>query len=189
MVMPELALKLDERYTYSDYADWPEQPRYELIDGVAYAMSAPTVVHQRAVTRIGLQLGNALKGKPCEVFHAPFDVRLNAEAGDDTVVQPDLVVICDKSKIANGKHCLGAPDLVVEVLSQSTQAQDRFRKLKAYCKAGVREYWVVDPEYKGVEKHVLENGKYVVEAYSAPEHAPATVLGGALIDLADVFAE
>ncbi len=91
-------LRRDQHYTYADYCTWPEDERWELVDGVPYAMASPSDAHQVISVEISRQLANFLVGKPCQVFHAPFDVRLNAETGDDTVVQPDIFVVCDKSK-------------------------------------------------------------------------------------------
>ncbi|MDR0310315.1 MAG: Uma2 family endonuclease, partial [Acidobacteriota bacterium] len=113
------ALQKDERYTYADYASWDTEERYELIDGVPYLMSpAPLRKHQSILFELSGQFRNFLKGKPCKAFAAPFDVRLNADTYDDTVVQPDLVVICDKLKL-DAKGCVGAPDMVIEILSPS----------------------------------------------------------------------
>ena len=135
----------EQRYTYADYVTWPGDERWELIDGVPYAMSpAPTIGHQRIAGEIHRQLANFLKGKPCEAFIAPVDVRLNADNDDDIVVQPDVLVVCDKNKL-DGKCCNGAPDFVVEILSPSTADHDRVNKFQVYVAAGVREYWIVDP--------------------------------------------
>ena len=115
--------------------------RWELIDGAAYAMSpAPKTNHQRLSFFIALEIGKYLEGRSCEAFSAPFDVRL----ADDTVVQPDLSVICDKSKI-DEKGCSGAPDLVVEILSDSTAYKDETEKRLLYERVGVREYWIINP--------------------------------------------
>ena len=130
----------DERYTYLDYYSWDDGERWELIDGVAYAMSpAPAPKHQTISRELLVQIANFLKGKPYEVFHAPFDVRLNADSDDDTVMQPDIFVVCDKSKI-DDKGCNGAPDMIIEILSPSTAKRDIVLKFNAYLQAGVREY-------------------------------------------------
>ena len=186
-------LKLNEtaeRYTYEDYAGWDDENRYELIDGKVYIMSpAPAQVHQAISVRLLLKLGNFLDGKSCEVFHAPFDVCLNAAGDkDNTVVQPDIVVVCDNSKL-DGKRCDGAPDLVIEILSPSTSNQDKVIKFKKYLQAGVREYWIVDPESRAVSVYVLDDGKYIASAYSDEETVPVHVLEGCQVDLRDVFAE
>ena len=175
------------KYTYADYCTWDDSERWELIDGVPYAMApAPTWQHQGISVVLSGQLREFLKGKPCNVFTAPFDVRLNANDEDDTVVQPDLVVICDRSKLS-GTGCIGAPDLVIEILSPSTARHDKWIKLQQYQLAGVREYWIVDPDSQTVSAHLLENGKYTVAAYG--DSAPVTVLPGCEINLEDVFAD
>ena len=177
----------EKRYTYADYCSWSDCERWELIDGAAYAMSpAPSWIHQAISGNLYVQLFRYLQGKPCKVFAAPFDVRLNADTEDDTVVQPDLVVICDRS-ILSGTGCNGVPDMVVEILSPFTAKHDRFLKFNIYQKAGVREYWIVDPDTKTVSVHVLKNGEYVTSAYGDSNTVPARVLEGCEISLPDVF--
>jgi len=181
------AQRIETHYTYADYCAWDDETRYELIDGVPYAMSpAPTQAHQTIIGRIFNEIFNFLKGKPCQIFLAPFDVRLNAEAGDDTVVQPDLLVVCDKTKL-DGKACVGAPDMVIEVLSQSTARHDRLVKFRLYEKVGVREYWIVDHENSIVEVHILENGHYNKQAFGESDDLHVHILEGCTINLADIF--
>jgi Uma2 family endonuclease len=176
-------------YTYADYASWDTDKRYELIDGTAYLMAAPSQAHQTVAGEIFRQLANYLKGKPCKVFMAPFDVCLNARGdSDSTVVQPDVLVICDDGKL-DGKRCNGAPDLAVEVISESSAKRDEFQKLLKYQKNGVKEYWIVKPELKIVQSYILENGKYTVSVYGETDCAPVSILDGCAIDLADVFAD
>ena len=179
----------NERYTYRDYVTWDDENRCELIDGKVFLMSAPSVQHQRIVRKLLRQIDTFLDGKSCEVFFAPFDVCLNAKGDDDdTVVQPDLLVVCNKS-ILDAKRCNGTPDMVIEVISPSTSRHDRIKKLNTYLRAGVREYWIVDPEDKTVAAHTLENGKYVISAFDDTEIIPAAVLEGCHIKLTDVFAD
>jgi Uma2 family endonuclease len=186
--MGQPALK-EKHYTFADYMTWTGEERYEIIDGVSYLMSpGPTWRHQSISGELFAQLNAFLKGKPCKAFYAPFDVRLNAEAGDDTVVQPDISVICDRSKL-DDHGCVGAPDLIIEILSPSTKRHDRFLKFNAYLQAGVREYWVVDPEDKIVSVHMLDNGRYITRTYGDTDQLPIHVLAGCEIDLSDVFAE
>ncbi len=124
--MAGMALSKDERrYTYDDYLTWPDEPRKEIINGVSYAMSSPTVRHQELSVRLTLAMGPIFKGKPCRLFVAPLDVVLS----EDTVVQPDLLVVCDPTKIT-GACVRGAPDLAVEILSPSSSSHDRLLKFK-----------------------------------------------------------
>ncbi|CAI8832262.1 Uma2 family endonuclease [Methylocaldum szegediense] len=159
-----LALRDSERHTYADYLSWPEDVRYELIDGRAYLMaSAPNLEHQDVVGEIYRQLSNALEGKPCRLFVAPVDVRLpKADESDDsidTVVQPDVLVVCDASKL-DRRGVRGAPDFVVEVLSPLTASHDHVLKRRVYERAGVREYWLVHPIDRMVTIYRLLDGEY-----------------------------
>lgn len=143
-----LARRDQAQHTYADYLGWPETIRYELVDGVAYLMGGPDMAHQDIVGEVFRQLGNALQGKPCRAFVAPFDVRLpepgQSDETTDTVVQPDVLVVCDPAKI-DRRGVRGAPDLVVEVLSPSTAGHDQVIKRRIYERAGVREFWLVHP--------------------------------------------
>ncbi|MCL1822679.1 MAG: Uma2 family endonuclease [Oscillospiraceae bacterium] len=185
------ALKKNIHYTYKDYESWElkEGERFELIDGFPYAMSAPSPIHQGISMILSRLFSNFLHGKSCKVFHAPFDVRLNAKGdNDDNVVQPDLLVICDKSKL-DDKGCNGAPDMVIEITSPSTARHDRLIKFQKYQNAGVREYWIVEPETKTVQACILENEKYFVKPYGEDDNIPVTVLEGCEISMKEVFAE
>lgn len=185
--------KLD-RYTYADLLAWPEEVRAELIDGDLYMLASPSVQHQSISMDIGSQIAAYLRGKTCKVFAAPFDVRLFEQENDpphniDTVVQPDLSVICDPSKL-DSRGCKGAPDLVVEILSPSTMQHDRVVKFNLYREAGVREYWIVDPESQTLSVYTLENGQYYAAQTYSP-NAPLVsvgVLEDCTIDLKTVFA-
>lgn len=177
----------NHKYSYVDYCTWDNNERWELIDGVAYALSpAPTPAHQRISRELSFQFNSFLKGKLCEVFTAPFDVRLNADKENNTVVQPDLVVICDHSKIDEG-GCRGVPDLIIEILSPSTARQDRMVKFQKYQQAGVQEYWLVDPETKTVQVCLLDNKRYYATVHSDAEIISVAMLPGCKIDLKDVF--
>lgn len=183
------AIRNDEYYTYADYAKWDNDVRYELIDGVPYAMAPPSRAHQRISGELHGQFWLYLRDKPCEVYAAPFGVRLNGDGdNDDTVVEPDLVVICDTSKL-DDKGCNGAPDMVIEILSPSSGSRDTVLKFNKYLKAGVHEYWIVDPSGKTVFTYVLENGKYVACAYDDTDAVSVHVLDGCIINLTEVFAE
>ena len=182
------AQKNDGYYTYEDYCSWDDDERLELIDGKIYVMSpAPLRIHQKIVMNLSAILFNFLKDKPCEVYSAPFDVRLNADTDDNTVVQPDIVVICDQSKLTD-KGCVGVPDLIIEVLSPSSVVNDKVVKFKAYREAGVREYWVVDPENSLVLVNLLDRANYTTHPYYGDSACiSVSVLEGCVIDLKDVF--
>jgi len=177
----------DKRYTYSDYLLWDDDKRRELIDGVPYLMAAPSWQHQGILGKLFLQFGNFLEDKSCKVFFAPFDVRLNADTLDDTVVQPDLLVVCDHSML-NDAGCKGVPDMVVEILSPSTLQYDKITKFNTYLKAGIREYWIIDPIAKSLASQILKDGKYITHVYTNKETVPVHVLEGFVIDLSKVFA-
>lgn len=154
-----------ETHTYADYLHWSDDCRYELIDGIAYAMApAPARRHQEVVLEIARQIADALDGMPCRPYIAPFDVRLaRAEnAGDqniDTVVQPDISVICDRNKL-DERGCKGAPDWIIEVLSPATASHDQIVKHALYERVGVREYWLVHPTDRIVTVYALVDGAY-----------------------------
>ena len=153
-----------EYHTYADYQTWPDDCRYELIDGIAYAMApAPTRKHQIVVGELFRQIANTLEGKPCRPYIAPFDVRLK-QAGQpdhktDTVVQPDISVICDRNKV-DDKGAKGAPDWIIEVLSPATASHDQIVKHALYERAGVREYWLVHPTDRVLTIYRLLDGAY-----------------------------
>lgn len=179
----------EEYYTYFDYSKWDDGERWELIEGKPHAMSpAPSWIHQGVSLQIARRIGNYLEGKQCKVFVAPFDVRLNAETGDDTVVQPDIIVICDRTKLV-GTGCVGAPDMVVEVLSPTSAHRDIYVKFRLYQQFGVREYWIVNTDAMTVQAHVLENGRYYTTCYGNNDSAPVHILDGCTIDLQEVFAD
>jgi Uma2 family endonuclease len=150
--------QLQPHYTYADYRQWPEDQRWELIDGEIYAMTAPLRIHQDIVTELGRQIGNFLQSKLCKLYIAPFDVRLphKNEADDrvDTVVQPDISIICDPSKL-DKLGCRGAPDWIIEVLSPSTALKDMNSKRSLYEQHGVQEYWIIHPEDRWIMVYLL----------------------------------
>ena len=180
----------NQRYTYADYLTWEGDERYELIEGVPYLMASPSQYHQEISVELARQLANFLFGKPCKLYTAPFDVRLypQNENADDTVVQPDLLVVCDSGKL-DGRACNGAPTLVIEILSPSTSRKDLVLKMAHYRWAGVKEYWIIDPQKRLLCKHVLVDGSFTAEWFDAPSTVPVAVLPGCEIDLAQVFGE
>ena len=185
-VVNEALPDYNKRYTYSDYVKWDDDKRWELIDGVAYMMSAPNRYHQGILGNLYVLFRAFLKGKKCKVYLAPFDVRLNADTLDNTVVQPDLLIVCNHSKL-NDAGCKGAPDMVVEILSPSTSRYDRTLKFNTYKKAGIIEYWVIDPETKTLAVHILKDNEYITQAYLDDNTVPVHVLEDCKIDLSEVF--
>ena len=179
-------LRKEKHYTYADYLQWPDDTRYELIDGEAFLMSpAPLVEHQEVAGELFRQLANQLDGQPCRPYIAPVDVRLprkdEADAAIDTVVQPDVLVVCDPHKI-DRRGVRGAPDWVLEVLSPSTAAHDQIAKRRTYERAGVREYWLVHPGDRTLTVYVLDNGQYGrPEIYELKDATPIGVLPGVSI--------
>jgi Uma2 family endonuclease len=150
-------------YTVADYMDWPENERWELIDGVASLLPTPYLNHQVLLGEIGGGLLNALKNTPFKIFLRPLDVYLGN--ADNTVVQPDVLAVCDATKIHH-KGIVGAPDLILEILSPWTAGYDCLQKYQLYRREGVKEYWIVSPEEKKVFQNIWEAGKYVTEIHS-----------------------
>jgi len=176
------------KYTYEDYENRDDEVRFELIDGIIYMMATPARMHQQISGELYLQMANFLKGKPCRVYYAPFSVRLSVGEGADTVLEPDLVIICDMTKL-DDRGCKGAPEMVVEILSPSTSKKDRTLKFKKYEQAGVKELWFVDPVDKTVAINILKDGEYVVKFHDDSETVHVHVLDGCFINLTEVFAE
>jgi len=190
-------LDLDQsiRYTYADYLTWLDDKRRELINGFIHLMSAPFRRHARIISNLTFRMDSFIrtnKGK-CHVYHAPFDVRLPFQGSLDDdkiydVVQPDICVVCDRSKL-DDKGCIGAPDLIVEVLSPSTLKYDWNYKFNLYEAAGVSEYWIVDPKTKVANVFLLQpDGKYDLgTVYESGQKAPVNILKGLEIELNELF--
>ncbi len=180
-------------YTYADYLLWQFQERVELIRGRLFRMSpAPNLTHQRVSRNLSRDLLNFFYGHPCQVFIAPFDVRLpvsRKQGQDTTVVQPDLCVICDESKL-DEQGCAGAPDLVVEILSPGNSRREMKDKFEVYEEAGVREYWIVNPAERVVLVYVLNNeGRYIgLAPVTEDTSLRAHIFLELVIDLKEVFA-
>lgn len=187
-------LDLSKKYTYADYLTWRFDEYVELIKGKIFRMTpAPTSFHQEILGNLYLPFKTYLKGKQCKVFLAPFDVRLsNKKRSSDateiiSVVQPDICVICDLSKV-DEKGCLGAPDLIIEIISKSTAKKDLDDKFHLYEESGVKEYWTVFQD-KAVTVYDLINDKYVQrgDQYDINEVIKVGVLEGLEINTNDIF--
>jgi Uma2 family endonuclease len=166
------------RYTYDDYLTWDDGQRYELIDGDAYALAAPSRLHQDVVLELGKQLSIYLEGKKCRVYIAPFDVKLS----DDIVVQPDVAVICDKTKYTDA-GCTGAPDMIIEVLSPATASYDAIVKFNKYMTCGVGEYWLVDIQNRVVMVYLFRDGVTLANVYEFAADIPVATLAGCRLNL------
>jgi len=190
-------MELDEskHYSYADYLTWFDDRRRQVINGIARLMFAPTTGHAQISSKILVKMAIHIekqKGK-CQVISAPFDVRLpqNGETANDkinTVVQPDICVVCDLSKL-DRRGCLGAPDLIVEIQSPSTARNDLTEKFSVYESAGVREYWIVFPKEKAITVFLLqENGKYDKgTTYEFEGVVQSSVLHGLDMDIEELF--
>ncbi|KQT19288.1 restriction endonuclease [Chryseobacterium sp. Leaf404] len=155
-------LDMNATYTFADYLMWKIKDRVELFRGKILKMSpSPSPMHQRIARKLSLNIGNLFSNKSCEMFFAPFDVRFPNKMGEIiTVVQPDICIICDRNKI-DDKGCLGAPDLVIEILSPGNSKKEMNLKFSLYEESGVSEYWVVDSSEKFILIYSLENGEYI----------------------------
>jgi Uma2 family endonuclease len=188
-------LKNKKAYTYGDYLNWPYELRCELIEGEIYDMSpAPLRRHQKVAVELLTQIAVFLRDKTCEVYISPFDVRLpekdEADSEITTVVQPDISVICDPTKL-DERGCKGAPDFIAEILSPSTAAKDQIQKTALYEKHGVKEYWLIHPIDKLLTVRLLgADGKYGIPAiYEGKGRRAIAVLPELEIDLDAVFRE
>ena len=191
--MSSTAKKLKTHFTYKDYLAWPEDERWELIRGVPYNMSpAPSRRHQDLLRDLGLQIALFLRNKKCMVYYAPFDVRLAEKNKEDTdivtVVQPDIVIVCDKKKL-DDRGCIGTPDIVIEILSPHTSLKDKREKMALYEHHLVKEYWIVDPNDNSIMTFKLNRNKEYLKprVYSKEDKIKTPVLRGLTIDLKSVF--
>jgi Uma2 family endonuclease len=180
-------------YTYADYLKIDDGKRYEIIDGELYDMGpAPGFTHQDISGQLFYQMFSFFEDKPCKVIAAPFDVRLYRKSKKDSditrVVQPDISVICDLDKL-DERGCLGAPDLVVEIISPSSASHDHILKRKYYEENDVREYWLVDPTHRIITVYSLsKNGKFAAsQVYDAEAEITSTAFPEMEIDFKKVF--
>jgi len=188
----ELAqVNLNSLYTYADYLRWTFEERVELIKGKIFPMSAPNRMHQELSIYLSSKLYLHMEGSSCNVYAAPFDVRLPRKSKDDkdilTVLQPDICVVCDTSKL-DFKGCLGAPELIVEILSPSNNVAEFKHKYEVYEEAGVLEYWLVSPQDKTFLVYTLVDSKFVpTRTMVTGDVVHSSVLPGFTLHLADMF--
>jgi Uma2 family endonuclease len=188
-------LDFSKTYTYADYYSWRFEERLELIKGKIFRMSpAPGNAHQEIALNIAGDLNHFLRNKTCKVYIAPFDVRLVREEKSDkkvkTVVQPDVCVICDPAKLTDDRGCLGAPDLVVEVLSPGNSKKELKIKYDLYEEFGVKEYWIVYPDEQSIIQYFLsKEGKFTINRgpITRGESITTPILPGFELALDDVF--
>ncbi|MEQ9375700.1 MAG: Uma2 family endonuclease [Imperialibacter sp.] len=181
-------------YSYADYLRWTFEDRVELIKGKIFHMSpGPNRKHQKVSIDLGARIYNFLQGQSCEVYMAPFDVRLPSKKGSKdkeifNVVQPDIMVVCDQRKL-DDKGCIGAPDLVVEILSPFTAAKDLKNKYSLYEESGVREYWIVYPGEEIIEIFALtDNRKFELQnRFIGEDEIQSVVLVGFSLKARDIF--
>ncbi|MEL7124221.1 MAG: Uma2 family endonuclease [Bacteroidota bacterium] len=187
-------LDLTKKYTYKDYLTWQFDERVELIRGKVVRMSpAPGTSHQRASSNLHVAVGSYLRKKPCNIFSAPFDVKLpslDKSKKEETVVQPDLSIVCDVSKL-DEKGCKGPPDWIIEILSKSSANKDLTDKYELYQNAGVKEYWIVHPAEGTITPYILsDEGKYELTRntpFSSGEIITVGIFPDLEIPLAEVF--
>ncbi|MDP4177150.1 MAG: Uma2 family endonuclease [Bacillota bacterium] len=176
-------------YTYADYKNYPENERVEIIDGQIYAMAAaPSRIHQKIITQLLLEIGGYIKSNkgPCEVYTAPFDVFLDDNKNLDdckNIVQPDISIICDKSKLTD-KGCVGAPDMIIEIVSPFNPNSDYIRKLNLYDQYKVREYWIVNPIEQTIFAYTLDNNMHYAspKAYTFKDKIKVSIYNNLEID-------
>jgi Uma2 family endonuclease len=180
------AAQLKPRFTFHDYCQWDDDQRWELIGGEAFAMSpSPIITHQRVSMRLSVILSAFFAGKPCEPFAAPTDVKLS----DQDVVQPDLLVVCNRDQVKDG-HIEGPPSLVIEILSPSTLRHDRIRKLALYAEFGVKEYWLVQLDSPMVEVLELDGDAYRVAGnFDDTDVLQSATFPELQVSLSEVFAD
>jgi len=180
------------RYSYADYLTWEMDEMVELMKGKIFRQAvAPRRKHQEIVTRVLGKLYVLLQGKVCRAYTAPFDVRLPVRSKKDedifTVVQPDICVVCDPEKLDQA-GCIGAPDLIVEILSPGNHKKELQNKYEVYEESGVKEYWIIHPEEQMLLKYTLENGKYIAsKLFTTGEVVSSTCVERFQLDLDEVF--
>jgi len=182
-------------YSYADYLTWPMDLVAELIQGKVFkkAAAAPNRIHQRVSLKLSVNLFQFLEGKTCQVYEAPFDVRFPKDSKEDhrifDVVQPDLCVVCDPSKL-DERGCIGAPDLIVEILSPGSSKLELKHKYELYESRGVREYWIIHPEHQNLLIYTWVNGTFVPShLYTTGDLVESKVVDGFKLDLEEFFSD
>ena len=181
------------KYSYADYLTWPEDERWEIINGIPYMQASPSPIHQEILVGLLAQFHHYLTGKPCKVYPAPFCVRLITEGERENeeikkVVEPDITIVCDKSKLDETGYN-GTPDLIIEIISPSSIKMDRLTKFNCYEQAGVSEYWIVEPGGKLVSVFTLQdNQRYGrPETYTEDDEIKVSIFPDLIVDLKPVF--
>jgi len=194
-IVTEPDFNYEGTYTYADYLQWTIEERLELIKGKIFRMSpGPNRAHQTISQRVNMRLLLSLQGKHCQVYTAPFDVRFTKKSKADkditTVLQPDLCVVCDPSRL-DDRGCIGAPDIVVEILSPGNNEKELRNKYEVYEEHGVKEYWIIHPDEKTFLRYTLDaSGKYQPSRLMTSGDIVTTpIIPGFSMDLAEVFDE
>lgn len=180
-------------YTYADYLSWSEDTRVELIDGKPYLQAAPSRIHQEILSELHRQIANYLVEKECKVYVAPFHVVLKLEEKIDNekdrknIVEPDITIVCDRSKL-DDEGCKGSPDMVIEIVSPSSARRDKIEKFNLYEQAGVKEYWIIEPEEKIVSVFILQGNRYGRPGlYTEENQVKVSIFKDLVIDMKKVF--
>lgn len=191
----EPTLEYDRIYTYADYLKWKFDEKIEILKGKVFKMApAPARAHQGASWNLSRIFSNYFYKKDCKAYSAPFDVRLvdkrkKSKKDEDiiTVFQPDLCVICDKEKL-DERGCIGAPDLIIEILSPSNSTKEMKNKYELYEENGVKEYWIVDYLYKTIHRYIIENEKYIgLKPLIAEETATSHIFPDLSFTVGEIF--
>jgi Uma2 family endonuclease len=182
-------------YSYADYLTWPVDLVAELIQGKLFkkAAAAPKRIHQKVASKLNFKLYQFLEGKMCQVYPAPFDVRFPIDSKEDhkifDVVQPDLCVVCDPSKL-DERGCIGAPDLIIEILSPGSTKLELKHKFELYESRGVREYWIIHPEHQNLLIYTWVNGTYIPSRFfTAGDIIGSQAVKGFKLDLEEFFSD
>src|SRR5690554_2720178 len=191
-MLKEPSTSYEGKYSYADYLTWQLDEMVEIIRGKLFKMTAaPSRIHQKVALKLGSSLFQFLKGRSCDVYIAPFDVRLpkTTTSNEDihTVVQPDVCVICDKSKLDDA-GCIGAPDLIVEILSSGNNKKELQHKYEVYRESGVKEYWIIHPTEQTLLIYSLQNGNFIPSRlFTSGDNVGSGVIPGFDLDLEDFF--